>query len=355
MKRILITGGAGFVGSSLAIAFKQHNTDLEVVCFDNLMRRGSELNVSRLQQYGIQFVHGDVRLKEDLFNVPATDWLIECSAEPSVHAGSNGNPNYLIQTNLNGAINCLEYCRENQTQMIFLSSSRVYPIAALRDLPLTTVINRFELEPNSATPGVSQEGISEAFSLEGFRSLYGTTKLSAELFIQEYAEMYNLKAIINRCGVLAGPWQMGKVDQGFMALWVAKHLYNGQLKYMGFGGQGLQVRDVLHVSDLFDLLQLQMRHVDQCQNTVFNVGGGRHNSVSLAELTDCVREVTGAHCEIQSDPKTKALDMPYYVSDNSKIKTAFSWQIKKSVPAIVEEVAKWIKDNESQLRPILMA
>ncbi|MGD9593103.1 MAG: NAD-dependent epimerase/dehydratase family protein, partial [Candidatus Berkiella sp.] len=205
MKSLLITGGAGFVGSSLALLFKQFYEDLEIICFDNLSRRGSELNLSRLKQHGIKFVHGDVRNKEDLFNLPAADWLIECSAEPSVHAGFNESPMYLINTNLNGLINCLEFSRLKGSKLLFLSTSRVYPIKALRELPLANKDDRFVLSKPNKIVGLSENGISEEFTLNGTRSLYGATKLSAELFIQEYCQMYNLKAVINRCGVLAGP------------------------------------------------------------------------------------------------------------------------------------------------------
>ncbi|HRE33215.1 MAG TPA: NAD-dependent epimerase/dehydratase family protein, partial [Candidatus Berkiella sp.] len=122
MKKILITGGAGFVGSSLAITFKQHHQDCHIICLDNLSRRGSELNLARLREHGIEFVHGDVRNSEDLAKVKEIDWLIECSAEPSVHAGYGDSPAYLMNTNLLGLINCLEYLRQYGGKMVFLST-----------------------------------------------------------------------------------------------------------------------------------------------------------------------------------------------------------------------------------------
>lgn len=159
MKKILITGGAGFVGSCLAIAFKQHHEDLTIICLDNLSRRGSELNLPRLRQHGIEFVHGDVRNSEDLAKIGKVDWLIECSAEPSVHAGYGDSPAYLVNTNLIGLINCLEFLRQTGGNLVFLSTSRVYPIAALRNLPLKVQGQRFVLP--------EQPGIAEDFSLEG--------------------------------------------------------------------------------------------------------------------------------------------------------------------------------------------
>lgn len=351
MKRILITGGAGFVGSSLAVLTKQYQTNVEVICLDNLSRKGSELNLARLQQNGIKFVHGDVRNKEDLERIGAVDWLIECSAEPSVHAGYGESPSYLINTNLLGLIHCLEFLRQSGGDLIFLSTSRVYPIAKLRDLPLIPEGRRFILK-NTDCKGVSPSGISEDFTLEGSRSLYGATKLCAELLIQEYHQMYGMRAIINRCGVLAGPWQMGKVDQGFMALWVARHFFAEPLQYMGFGGEGLQVRDVLHVKDLFRLLQIQMQQISSHSFGTYNVGGGNENSVSLLELTQMVEECTRKTIHIGQDPKTRDADIPFYVTDFTKVNQKTQWQPEISIPMIIEEIHTWIQKNATLLRSI---
>lgn len=351
MKRILITGGAGFVGSTLAVLMKQHQTDIEVICLDNLSRKGSELNLSRLVQHGIQFVHGDVRNKEDLDRIGTVDWLIECSAEPSVHAGYGESPSYLINTNLLGLIHCLEFLRQYGGSLIFLSTSRVYPIAKLRDLPLTPKDKRFVLG-NTFAAGISQHGVAEDFSLEGSRSLYGATKLCAELLIQEYHQMYGMPAIINRCGVLAGPWQMGKVDQGFIALWVARHFFGGSLQYMGFGGEGLQVRDVLHVNDLFRLLQIQMRQTSSHPFDIYNVGGGINNSVSLLELTQMVETCTGRTLQVGHDPKTREADIPFYVTDFTKVNQKTQWRPEMTLPMIIEEIHTWMQQNAILLKPI---
>ncbi len=351
MKSILITGGAGFVGSSLAIDFKKTYPQTNVICLDNLSRRGSELNLPRLAHHDIKFVHGDVRNSEDLNKIGKVDWLIECSAEPSVHAGYNESPAYLINTNLLGLINCLEYLRQFGGQLVFLSTSRVYPIDPLRKLPLQAEGNRFVLKQPFSQLGTSNQGISELFSLEGHRSLYGATKLCGELLIQEYQKMYGLKAIINRCGVLAGPWQMGKVDQGFMALWVARHFFGGALKYMGFEGKGLQVRDVLHVRDLFNLLQIQMNE-DSAFETIFNVGGGLKNSISLFELTEMTQSIVGKKPEIGQDPITREADLPFYVTDNKKVMDKLGWSAEISVMQIVEEIALWLKENQATLKPL---
>jgi CDP-paratose 2-epimerase len=253
LRRIRTTGGAGFVGSSLALAFKFNRSTAKVIVLDKLKRRGSELDLEQLRRSGVEFARGDVRVSDDVAAIGPVDLLIEASAEPSVHAGYDENPSYLIHSNLVGALNCLEQARRHGWTFVFLSSSRVYPIALLRALPLERTATRFVLRSESDLPGVTPPGISEQFPLSGNRSLYGATKLAAELLIEEYKTIYGVRELINRCGVISGPWQMGKVDQGFIVLWMARHLLDGPLAYTGFGGEGSQVRDILHV-DLYDLL-----------------------------------------------------------------------------------------------------
>src|SRR3989338_5035055 len=133
MDNVLVTGGAGFIGSHLAIAVKKKWKKARVIALDNLIRRGSEFNVPRLKENGVHFIKGDVRSKKDLdFKATRISLIIECSAEPSVLAGFNESPQYVIDTNLTGAVNCLELARRDRADFLFLSTSRVYPIEKLR-------------------------------------------------------------------------------------------------------------------------------------------------------------------------------------------------------------------------------
>jgi CDP-paratose 2-epimerase len=351
--KILITGGAGFVGSNLAISFKEAEPSATVVALDNLKRRGSELNLSKFKRHGIRFVHGDIRNHTDLEDLADTfDLLIEASAEPSVLAGINGSPHYVLQTNLTGTLNCLEFARTSAGALIFLSTSRVYSLAPLREIRLNETASRFEIAETQEVAGISRAGISENFPTHLARSLYGATKLASEMIIQEYVHSYGLRAVINRCGVIAGPGQFGKVDQGVFTLWVANHFFGRPLKYTGFGGDGKQVRDLLHPADLYALIRKQLSAIDGCAGEVFNIGGGHSVSTSLCELTALCREVVGRSIPIQREPETSAVDIPLYITDYGKAARRFGWRPQCAVRDIVEGITRWIRENEDQLKTV---
>jgi CDP-paratose 2-epimerase len=353
LKTLLITGGAGFVGSSMALSLKKKYPSYELYVLDNLKRRGSELNIPRLKEAGIHFVHGDIRNKEDFDGLPKIDCMLEASAEPSVLAGIDSTPDYLINTNLNGTINCLNFAAKNKSDFIFLSTSRIYPIETIENINYTETETRFEIAEEQSIPGFSVRGISEGFPLNNYRSLYGTTKLASELFIQEYKQFFGLRTVINRCGVLTGPWQMGKIDQGVVVLWLAKHFWNQSLSYIGYGGKGKQVRDMLHTDDLFRLIDWQIHHLDKVNGEIFNVGGGREISLSLKEMTALCEEITGHKIAIQEVPENRAADIRIYITDNSKVTETTGWKPEISPKQIFEEIYEWMKSNEQQLASIL--
>jgi CDP-paratose 2-epimerase len=353
MKNILVTGGAGFVGSNLCLKFKQSFPNSNIVAFDNLKRRGSELNLARFKQHNISFVHGDVRVLSDFEDLPNFDLIIDCAAEPSVMAGAQGSPAYVIDTNLQGTLNTLELARRMRAKVIFLSTSRVYPIDPINKLNFKETTSRFELLDEQSVLGASSLGLAENFPLEGSRSIYGASKLASELFAQEYIASYGLEVVINRCGVLTGPWQMGKTDQGVIVLWAAQHLFNTRLKYFGFGGTGKQVRDILHVNDLFDLLLIQLADFSRFSGEVYNVGGGREVSVSLRELTDICRDLSGNALDIPGVAEDRSNDIRIYLSDCSKIMNQTGWRPKYDVVGIMTDIFDWLKQNRTQLEPIL--
>ena len=353
LNRLLITGGAGFVGSNLAVSLASRHPDWEVLALDNLYRRGSELNLPRLEAAGVRFVQGDVREPSDLGALPSLNALIECSAEPSVMSGVDGDTRYLVHTNLTGAYNCLELARRDGAFLVFLSTSRVYPVAPQVALSLEETETRFEIAPGQAVAGVGPAGISEEFPLEGPRTLYGATKLAAETLIEEYREGFGVPAVIDRCGVIAGPWQMGKVDQGVFTHWMLAHHFHNPLSYIGFGGQGKQVRDLLHIEDLVDLVERQLLAPEAWHGRTVNVGGGRECSLSLRETTSICRWLTGSEVPIAPVQETRRGDVPIYLSDCTRLFGLDEWRPRRSAEQVLADIHEWIVANEERIAQAL--
>jgi CDP-paratose 2-epimerase len=353
--RVLVTGGAGFIGANVAVGLSRRHPDWEVVALDNLRRRGAELNLPRLREANVAFVHGDIRLLDDLFTstVEPFDAVIECSAEPSVLAGIDGTPEYVVQSNLVGAYHCLELARRHGAYLLFLSTSRVYPVAALERVAYEESVTRFELTAEQPMPGASPAGIGEGFPLDGARTLYGATKLAAELLIEEYRAAYGLRAVVDRCGVIAGPWQMGKVDQGVFTYWMLAHYFGRPLRYIGFGGAGKQVRDLLHVEDLLELLDEQVGAPEAWDGITVNVGGGRACSLSLLETTELCAEISGHRLEPQRTSETRPGDVPIYISDCARLEDLTDWRPRHTPRGVLEDIHAWIAANDRAIRATL--
>jgi CDP-paratose 2-epimerase len=171
--------------------------------------------------------------------------------------------------------------------------------------------------------------------------------------MQEYLDTYGLKGIINRCGVITGPWQMGKVDQGVFVLWVARHYFKKPLSYIGYGGTGKQVRDFIHIDDLYLSIKTQLENFDEYNGSVFNIGGGRKNSVSLQELTKLCQEVTGNTVEISSIKEDRQADVRLFLTDSTKFLDQSGISFAKDARQTVSDIHEWIKANEAELERIL--
>src|SRR6476660_4296227 len=275
--KILIAGICGFTGSTLARTFLEFDSSVEVSGIDNFRRAGGEQNRSQLKTAGVRVLHGDVRCPSDFDLLPRVDWVVDAAANPSVLAGVNDDSSsrQLLEHNLVGTINLLEFCKRMGAGLILLSTSRVYSIASLFNLPVTIENEAYHPELNSyRVVGLSSEGVAENFPTTPPVSLYGATKLASELIALEYSEAFGLPIWINRCGVLAGAGQFGKPDQGIFAFWINSYLRRRPLKYIGFDGQGHQVRDCLHPRDVAALAWNQIKSPDRQVERVQNVGGG---------------------------------------------------------------------------------
>jgi CDP-paratose 2-epimerase len=337
--RLLVTGGAGFVGANVAVALKGRHPDWEVAALDNLYRRGSELNLDRLRAAGVRFVHGDVRSRADIEAAGPFTAMVECSAEPSVMASGD----VLVPVNLIGAHNCFEVARSHGAQVVFLSTSRVYPVGALEALPYEETDTRFELSDRA--------GVDESFPLlPGPRTVYGATKLAAEILLAEY-EAGPWSVI--RFGVIAGPWQMGKVDQGVFTHWLLSHRLGLPLRYIGYGGSGKQVRDLVHVEDAVDLIEMQLLDPGHWAGRTFNAGGGRAGSLSLLETTALCREITGNEVPVEPEPQGRPGDVRIYVTDGGAVEAHSGWRPRRSPRDVLEDTHAWIAEHEPLVRSAL--
>ncbi len=348
--KLLITGACGFVGSRLADALSRLIPGLEIAGFDNLLRAGSETNRSELAKRGVQYVHGDVRMRSDMDALPSCDWVIDAAANPSVLAGVDGRSSsrQLSEHNLAGTLNMLEYCRERKAGLILLSTSRVYSVRDLASLPMQSRGNSFSLdESKPVCEGVSSAGITEAFPARQPISLYGATKLASEIMAIEYGLTFDFPVWINRCGVLAGAGQFGTAEQGIFSYWLHAHAARLPLRYIGFGGHGFQVRDAFHPEDLAALVALQLRR-DPPEDPIYNVSGGAGNAMSLAQLTEWCDQQFGPHAP-QPDVRPRPFDIPWLVMDHSRTTSDFGWSPQRPIGDILTEIAAHVRANPGWL------
>ncbi len=337
--KILITGGCGFVGSNLAIFLKKKLKYSKIFSLDNLSRMGSEINQTRLKKKGIKNFKIDV-ISKKILKLPKFNLIIDCCAEPAIEE-SKKNPDKVFYTNLVGTFNILKKATKDKSKIIFLSSSRVYSINKLNK-----IIKSKDLKSKIKV----KLKINHSFSNDAPLSLYGYSKLSSELLIKEFNYMHQIRYIINRFGVISGPWQFGKVDQGFISLWIAKHLRNRKLKYIGYGGHGNQVRDIIHINDVCEILYKQIRKFNSIYNISFDIGGGKKNIIDLNLLTKKCQKITNNAVPILKIKSTSIFDVPYFVSDNDKIKKYYNWRPKLSTDEILLDIFNWLKDHKKILR-----
>ncbi len=350
LMKILITGICGFVGSHLALTLSEENDGIQISGLDNLLRPGAESNRGLLRARGISVAHGDLRMRSDIDSLPAAEWVIDAAANPSVLAGIDGRSSarQLVEHNLIGTLNLLEYCREKKAGLILLSTNRLYSVRDLAALPVTERGNTFALDTSLPLPaGITAAGLTEDFPVRQPISLYGSTKLSSEIMAQEYGSTFGFPVWIDRCGILAGAGQFGTAEQGIFSYWLHAHAARRQLRFIGFGGHGRQVRDAFHPYDLSRLISAQIRR-DPPSDPIYNVGGGPANSMSLANLTTWCNERFGNHA-VGSDLRPRPFDAPWIVMDSSRTTAEFGWTPDRSLLSILDEIAAHVQNHPDWL------
>ncbi len=340
--KILITGGCGFVGTNLALYLKKKN--FNVFSLDNLSRKGSLYNLNLLKKEKIKNFKIDIYKYEKIKKLSKFDLIIDCCAEAAVEI-SRKNLDKVFNTNLIGTFNILKKAKKNNSKIIFLSTSRVNSINEINKI----TNNNFNLKKKIKI----KNKINENFKTKSPKSIYGFTKHASEMLIEEFAYAFNLDYIINRCGVISGPLQFGKEDQGFVSLWVWHHLNKKKLKYIGFGGRGYQIRDVLHVDDLCELILKQINNINKINNKLFTVGGSIKSNTSLKNLTKVCEKITGNKILFSKISKTSIYDIPYFITDNEQVSKIYKWKSKKNIKVIVNDIYKWFNKDYKNIKKYL--
>ncbi len=341
MKKILITGGCGFVGANICLNLQKLN--FKIFSLDNLSRNGSLYNSKLLKKNGIKNFKIDIFNYKKILKLPKFDLVIDCCAEAAVEISKN-KLDKVINTNLIGTFNILKKVKKDNSKIIFISSSRVNSISSINRLVNKKILkNEIKIKKK----------IDEKFNVLNPKSIYGFTKHASEMLIEEFAYAFNIKYIINRCGVLSGPLQFGKQDQGFVSLWVWHHINKKNLKYIGYGGNGHQLRDVLHIADLIDLIKIQIRRFNKINNKTFTVGGSNKSFTSLKRLTKLCEITTRNKIKLGKTHQTSIYDIPYFITDNKFVTKTYGWKPKNNINKIVQDIYKWMIINKKKINKFL--
>jgi CDP-paratose 2-epimerase len=331
---------------------REGHPDWSVAGLDNLSRPGSWVNLEPLRALGVQVWHGDQRNVADVEALPAADWVIDAAANASVLAGVDGRTSsrQLVEHNLLGTVNVLEYCRARNSGLVLLSTSRVYSIPGLVGLKLSVQDSAFRPDPEQSFPaGVSPQGVAEAYSTAAPVSLYGSTKLASECLALEYGETYGFPVWVNRCGVMAGGGQFGHPGQGIFAFWVHAFREKRPLRYIGFGGTGYQVRDCLHPHDLVPMLERQFAEpTPSARPRTLNLSGGVGNAASLRQLTAWCEQRFGPN-PVTASPEERPYDIPWLVLDASQAQTVWGWEPRFGLGQVLEEIAAFAESHPQWL------
>lgn len=338
-REILITGGAGFIGTNIARSYLVEHQPVHI--FDNLSRPGVEENLLELQQAfpgGVRFTRANTRdWLEVKKAVGAAAKIYHLAAQVAVTT-SLQDPIDDFQTNLLGTMNLLEAIRHLATQpdLLFTSTNKVY--GRLRSVPLLNRGTRYEPEDGV----IARAGAGEDQPLE-FLSPYGCSKGGADQYVLDYARSYGIQATVFRMSCIYGPHQLGSEDQGWVAHFVRQSMKGEPITIYG---DGKQVRDLLFVEDLVRAMRLVQENMSAAAGHAFNLGGGAQNSVSLLELLDEIKRLTGNRMEIVWAGERSG-DQKWYVANTSKIRNLLNWYPQVSIRDGLRMLYEWYLERPS--------
>jgi CDP-paratose 2-epimerase len=317
---VLITGGAGFIGTNLADRLL--SAGQPVLIYDNLARRGTDQNLRWLQaRHGAaaEAIIADVRDRAALTQAVNRACRVFHFAAQVAVTTSLEDPEHDFQVNAGGTLQLLEAirCSPARPPLLYTSTNKVY--GALDGLMLHQSDDR--CAPTDFT--VRVHGIDERWPLQ-FHSPYGCSKGAADQYVLDYARIFGLSTCVFRMSCIYGPHQRGTEDQGWVAHFVLQCLADRPLTIWG---DGCQVRDVLYVDDLMTAMLSAQENIDRLSGQAFNIGGGPGNAVSLREVLAMIRAAIGRGPEIQYAPFRPA-DQRYYVSDTRAFSAATGWRVR---------------------------
>jgi CDP-paratose 2-epimerase len=338
---ILITGGAGFIGTNIAHRYLAENQPVHI--FDNLARSGVEQNVTELQQRypgRLKFTQADVRDRSAVEKAVSSAAVIYHLAAQVAVTTSLEDPLADVGTNLMGTLHLLEAIRKAPTKpsLLFTSTNKVYgrlAAVSLREAP-----SRHE----PSDPVLAALGADEQQPLE-FLSPYGCSKGSADQYVLDYARSFGIQAVVFRMSCIYGPYQLGSEDQGWVAHFLRQALKGEPIT---FYGDGKQVRDLLFIEDLVDAMRLVQKNMPLAAGQAFNVGGGPENSSSLIELIGEIEALTGASVTVDHGPERLA-DQRWFVADTSKIRHLLGWSARTSIREGLRILQNWYLERPSLL------
>lgn len=336
---VLITGGAGFIGSNLAERLLQA-PDTHVRIFDNRSRAGVARNIAWLKSKthgNLDIIEGDVRNVESVrAAVDGATEIYHFAAQVAVTT-SVDDPASDFQVNAVGTLNVLEAARKSPLKpfLLYTSTNKVY--GSLESVPVAADGTRY-LAKDPLFRGVNE------FQCLDFHSPYGCSKGAADQYVRDYARIYDLHTVVFRMSCIAGPRQFGNEDQG----WVAHFLYSVLAgKRITIYGDGLQVRDVLHVHDLIDAIVRVREHSETTRAQVFNVGGGPQRSSSVVEMLEAIEQVTGKTVRLEHR-EVRPGDQPLYISDTSKLELLTGWKPRRELTTILSDIREFWREGHRQ-------
>ncbi len=332
--KVLVTGGCGFIGTNVCLFHLKHKD--EVVCIDNLYRKGVEFNLKLLKNFSnFKFYKIDIRDKkkiENVFKQYKFDIIYHLAAQVAVTL-SVENPVEDFEINVLGTLNLLEATRKYQPESFFIFSSTNKVYGGMENLKIKVKNEKYYLVdyPN---------GIDENFNLD-FHSPYGCSKGAAEQYVRDYARIYNLKTIVFRQSCIYGPYQFGMVDQGWIAYFCIQALLDKEITIYG---DGKQVRDVLYIDDLIKAYWLAYKNNKKVKGEIFNIGGGKNNTVGILEFIKYLEKKLDKKINYRFAPWRPG-DQKYFVSDNKKLRKILNWYPRIDLNSGFEKLLSWLKTH----------